>query len=452
MPFTPPYPPRKSVGGPLATLRAARDNFIAVLTPSMFEAETVHRKYLNQVLFFCNSPKTVRQVFIDDAANVEPKSQQMIHVLRPLLGNGLFVSEGAHWAKHRRIIAPLTHISRLAQFVPAMSGAVAHRAEQWRAARGTEIDILAEMAELTADVIGRAVFGGKLGVGAAKKIVQNFSAYQRTVGTLDLASMLGLPDYFPRWQSRATIRAAESIKALVSEMIAALDAIDPGEREGLVSMMLDAFRAEGVAPGDVRDEATVLLMAGHETTANTLAWAWYCLSQDEVSWNELRDELRSLGRPPVDLDDVERLRFTRAVIDETLRLFPPVPILARRSREDREIEGHHVPAGSFVAAVPWLLHRHKKLWREPDLFDPWRFMPNGGGAPDRYCYLPFSIGPRICTGMAFALTEAVICLATLAQVARPKLREGHPVMPCARLSLRPGEYLPMVLDAGALES
>ena len=138
------------------------------------------------------------------------------------------------------------------------------------------------------------------------------------------------------------------------------------------------------------------------------------------------------------------LPFTRAVIDETLRLYPPVPIQARVAAQSREIAGRHVPAGAIVMLVPWLLHRHPRLWTDPDAFRPDRFLPGGEGAP-RYAYVPFSIGPRVCTGAAFGVTESVLCLATLGQHIRPVLRPGWPVMPIARLSLRPGDSLPMRL-------
>ena len=450
MPFTPPFPSREPPRNALDVLRRARRNLISVFSEQSFSADTIAYRMLRQHTFICNSPETVRQVFVEDAANVEAKSPQMVHALRPLLGNGLFVSEGAHWAKHRRIVAPLTHISRLAEFLPAMTAAIAQRAARWQARMGTETDILADMAELTADAIGRALFGGRLGATAATEIVRSFSAYQKSVEQMDMLSMLNLPDSFPRWHGRATQRAATQIKTLVGSMIAGLDAAGEAEHGTLVSLMTDAFRAEGVAEADIRDEATVILMAGHETTANTLAWAWFCLSEDEASWHALAEEVRALGRPPSDLDDLKRLPFARAVIDETLRLFPPVPLLTRRSRLPRDVAGHAVPAGALVMIVPWLLHRHRKYWRNPDRFDPWRFMPGGDGVPDRYCYVPFSIGPRICSGMAFALTETVLCLATLAGIARPRLRSGHAVMPIARLSLRPGDHLPMTLTPGAL--
>jgi cytochrome P450 len=187
----------------------------------------------------------------------------------------------------------------------------------------------------------------------------------------------------------------------------------------------------------------VLLMAGHETTANTLAWAWYLLSQDDATWRRLTQEVDVLADAPASLQDVQHLTFTRAVIDETLRLYPPVPLQARRSAEARRIADRDVPANSIILLVPWLLHRHRLYWDQPDTFLPERFLPDGNGVPHRYAYVPFSIGPRICTGAAFALTETVLCLATLARQFRPVLRQGHEVMPVCRLSLRPGTSLPM---------
>jgi cytochrome P450 len=298
--------------------------------------------------------------------------------------------------------------------------------------------MLAEMAELTAAVISRAVFGGTLHNAAAAQIVRSFSAYQREVEQLDLLSLFGLPDYLPRWHSRSVRRHAASIHHVVDALLRdQLASGEPSIAHALATMLEDEA---------LRDEATVLLMAGHETTANTLAWAWYCLSQDHESWSRLASEVDALGHAPSSLDDVRQLPFTRAVIDETLRLFPPVPILARRARAARVIAGRQVPAGSIVMLVPWLLHRHERYWQAPDLFDPGRFMPGGSGVPDRYAYIPFSIGPRICTGAAFALTETVIALATLARHVRPRLRPGHAVMPTCRLTLRPGDTLPMRLE------
>ena len=196
-------------------------------------------------------------------------------------------------------------------------------------------------------------------------------------------------------------------------------------------------------------------MAGHETTANTLAWAWFLVSQAPEVEARLHAELDAvLGEDPPTLRDVARLPFTRAVIDETLRLYPPVPILAREALEAEEIRGRPVPKGSLVMVVPWLLHRHKHLWDEPDHFKPDRFLDGSPEPVSKFAYVPFSIGPRICAGLSFGVTESVLSLAILAQRFRLRLRPGHVVEPVCRLTLRPGETLPMRVerrDAVAVE-
>jgi cytochrome P450 len=189
----------------------------------------------------------------------------------------------------------------------------------------------------------------------------------------------------------------------------------------------------------------VLFMAGHETTANTLAWALFLLSQDPASAERLAEEVRAaLGDRVATLADLPHLPFTRAVVEETLRLFPPVPLLSREALGPDMIGGRAVRRGTIVLVCPWLLHRKPSLWDQPDAFLPDRFMP-GAPKPPRHAYIPFSTGPRICTGQHLGLAEATICLAALAGRFRFVLEPGAQVMPVARLTLRPGERLPMRL-------
>jgi cytochrome P450 len=196
-----------------------------------------------------------------------------------------------------------------------------------------------------------------------------------------------------------------------------------------------------------RNEAVTLLMAGHEASANATAWAWFLLSQAPGAARLRAEADAALGdRRAASWEDLPRLPFTRAVVEETLRLYPPVPLLARCASAPMEIGGHAVPRGGLVLAVPWLLHRNSRLWEEPDRFLPGRFL---AGRPQRHSYIPFSLGPRVCTGAQFALAETVICLATLARRFAPRLAPGARVMPVCRLTLRPGEALPMLLDRAA---
>jgi cytochrome P450 len=192
----------------------------------------------------------------------------------------------------------------------------------------------------------------------------------------------------------------------------------------------------------------VIFMAGHETTANTLAWAWYLLSNCRKSRTRLQKELDVVlgGRTPT-FKDVAKLPYTKAVIEETLRLYPPVPILAREAMADTTISGKKIPKGSLVMVVPWLMHRSPALWYRPDLFNPSRFINPKAKKPNKYGYVPFSIGPRICAGLQFGMTEAILSLAILAQDFELRMKDGIDVQPVARLTLRPGENLPMTLHS-----
>lgn len=398
---------------------------------------------LRRSLFICNSPDTVKQVFIDDAENFERKSPQQRHALRPLIGDGLFVSDGPLWRERRKAIAPLTHVSRLAELTPAMTLVATERVALWQKCAGQEIDALGQMAEMTADIICRTIFGSQLGHVAAKNVVEAFSDYQALIGQMDLISLLGLPDFIPRMHNRRIRGSAERIHVVLDGLTAEI--LHAGRRDE--PSLIRSLTISGLSPEAIRNEASVLFMAGHETTANTLAWAWFLLSQDAEAEARVHAEVDALDGHAATYADLPRLAFTRAVIEETLRLFPPVPIQARETRDARVIAGRQVPAGAIMMLVPWLLHRHKLFWEQPDAFVPGRFMPGGSGVPSRYAYVPFSLGPRICLGAAFGLTEAILCLATLAGAFRLRLRPGWDVMPVCRLSLRPGDQLPMRLEA-----
>lgn len=439
MAFIPPFPPRpKQDLPPLTLLRTARENLVAIWPEECFSLPFFGHKLLRRQIFVCNSPETVRQAFIDDPDNMDRKSPQQRHALKPLIGDGLFVSDGALWRERRKMVAPLTHISRLPALGPIITAAAADRLALWRARAGQQVDVLAHMAQLAADIICRVIFGAGTGIEVAETVVSAFTEYQALIGQMDLLSLIGLPDMIPRLHSPRVRRSAARIQTIIARLIA------QGTHEA--SWVASLIAESGLTPHALRNEVAVLFMAGHETSANTMAWVWYLLSQDPETEARLHAEVDALGGRPATYADLPRLRFTRAVIEETLRLFPPVPIQARQNRARCTLGGREVPANSIVMLVPWLLHRNPELWSEPDSFTPDRFMPGGSGLPSRYAYVPFSIGPRICTGMAFALAETVICIATLAQHIRPRLAPGATVMPSARLSLRPGERLPMRLE------
>jgi cytochrome P450 len=450
--FLPPYPERPREPLPVRTMIAmARRNFLGVFDEKNFEYQFFSTRLLNRQAFVCNSPDTVAQAFITLHDSFERKTPQMRYALAPLVGNGLFISDGALWKQRRRIVAPIVHVSRLPVFAPTMVEAAAETAERWAGLpEGAPIDALREMATLTAEIICRTIFGPRLGAEHATEIVASFSAYQGEVRHLDLAYMMGVPDWLPRFQPRSVRQAARRIHRVLDHIIGLCEERLAGGEPSMIGMLLEARDPETGDKLDreaLRNEAAVIFMAGHETTANSLAWSWYLLSQAPDAEARLHAELDAVvGKRLPTLDDVPALVFTRAVFEEAIRLYPPIPVLGRQALRDEVIRNRPIPKGSLVAVIPWLLHRHKLLWDEPDHFVPERFLPENAAARQRYSYVPFSVGPRVCAGQAFGLTEAILCLATLAQRARLRLAPGTVVEPVGRLSLRPGDTLPMLVE------
>ncbi|MBE7247345.1 MAG: cytochrome P450 [Actinomycetospora chiangmaiensis] len=433
-------------------LRLARRNLIAVWPEETFSKPVFGHRIFRKNVVVANSPEAVKQSFVDGVAAIERKTTQQRSALKPLIGDGLFISDGDTWRRRRKLVAPVTHIAKLPNLTGGISAGAWAQVGEWDALpAGAEIDALAAMAHLTAGIICTTIFGRDLGTDAARTVVSAFSVYQKLIGQLDVLSLLGVPDILPRFQGLRIRAAAKRIHAILDGLIGTILADDRKGEASLLRAMSEAPLAGTDAPMDrraFRNEASVLFMAGHETTANTLAWAWFLLSQDPGTEARLHAEVdAALGIDgPARFEDLERLPFTRAVIEETLRLYPPVPLQARQATAPLRIIDRQVNKGDIVILNAWTLHRHKKLWADPDSFVPDRFLPGGSGVPSRYAYVPFSIGPRICTGAAFGLTEAVLCLATLSRQFRLTLRPGWAVEPVCRLSLRPGERLPMRVE------
>lgn len=442
--FVPPFPERLAARlPPLALLRRFRRDMLSVWHERHFEEAFFATRLLARRVFVCNSPETAQAAFITLNHAFERKSPQLRHALEPLIGDGVFIADGLTWQARRPAVARATHRAALPALAPAMVGAVAARRDAW-AARGADapVDMLAEMGGLAAEAICRALFGPATvaaAAGAPARMADAFTRYLARVAWEDLPSLLGLPDWVPRFQRRRVRPEVAEIHAEIGRLVGAALA-DPGP-----SLIRAMATPGGLDLEALRDEAATLFLAGHETTGNALAWAWYLLAEDPGSAARLRAEARAvLGGRTAGLEDLPRLPFARAVVEETLRLYPPVPVLAREAVAEAEIAGRRIPRGAMVLVVPWLLHRHRALWDRPDHFLPERFLPGAPPRP-RHAFLPFGLGPRVCTGAHFALAEAVIALASLAQDVAPRLAPGLRVAPLCRLTLRPGAALPMLL-------
>jgi len=457
--FIPAMPPRLPNNTPTwLKLLKSRNNLVANWNENDFESLIFSFDILKQRYIVCNDAAHVKHVFLDAHDNYDPKSPQMRRALKPLLGDGLFASDGDLWRARRAACAPALRSELLPQFIPIMVETAHEMAESWKQLKNRKIDVLSEMGKLTARIIGRTIFGDNTSLDEAERVVKGFSRYQRSIEQMDLASTLGVPAL--KWlenplRKRQGQKAASEVQAVIDKIIARHHN-DPERRSknnNLLSLFLNtaggaAEKDGGACPfNDVaaRNEAIVMFMAGHETTANTLAWAWYLLASCPHYRTELTNELdQVLGNRLPDLNDVGELPVTRAIIEETMRLYPPVPLLSREARGDDQISNTIVRKGDIILVIPWLLHRHNKHWEQPNAFRPERFYPNAK-RPDRFIYIPFSVGHRVCLGQRFGLTEAIICLAMLAQRFRLDLSPGQRVDISCRLTLRPEGGLPMTI-------
>jgi cytochrome P450 len=424
-----------------------RQDMLTIWWEHAYINKSMATKVLGRNIIIANSPESVKYVLMTNNDNYERKSPQMRRALEYLLGDGLFISDGDTWKFRRQMIAPIIHKNRLPNFAPLMVEAAGELADRWQMqGEDVEVNMLVEMASLTSEIIARTVFGRDLGRAHALDVIEGFTRYQALVDQFNIGYFLGLDDGMPMFKGPRIRKATKMVHNVVDGIIAE-HLEGRGDDSSMITMLLNSVDADikqKLTPVALRNEALTIFMAGHETTAATLAWAWYLLSQYPWVEQKLHQELDQLleGRAPT-LADVSKLNFTRAVIEETLRLYPPVPVLSRQARDEDEIAGHRVKKADLVLVIPWLLHRHRRYWQAPDHFHPERFLQAKRPAP--YSYIPFSIGPRICSGAAFGLTETILCLAALAQKFQPRLVPGWEVETSCRLTLRPKGGLPMHL-------
>ena len=375
--------------------------------------------------------------------------------LRALVGNGLLTSEGETWRRHRRLVQPVFSRRQVAQFGPHMTAAAGRLAGRWAGLPdGSLVDVAREMSALTLEVAGLALFGADL-TGDAAEMSRAMAVGQRAA----ILTMLLPVSWGPRSTrmvkaaSRWLSRTPGGIDGVVARLIAGRRASGAagGQPGDLLDVLLAARDEQGrpLTDTEIGDELATFLLAGHETSANTLAWAFTLLSAYPQARQQLEEELAAvLGDRDPTASDVTRLPWARAVVSETLRLYPPAWTIERDALAGDNVAGVPVPGRSLVVISPYLVHRHPDFWPDPAGFDPRRFLPGGHGDPaarHRYAFIPFGGGRRACVGAAFAELETVIALATLGRRFRLDLTASGLPQPLAHVTLRPGRHLPMLL-------
>jgi cytochrome P450 len=430
-------------------LRAVRENALATHKSENFSADIVTNRILWRRTFIINEPSAIRHVLLDNAANYT-KSEIGRRLLEPGLGRGLLTSEGETWRRHRRIMAPAFDPRSIAGYAPIMTDVTEALLAKWdELPAPREVDVAAAMMQATLHIISRAMFSSDSD--EIVDVVENgVNQYQTNVRPR-LLDLLHFPEWFTNLVSPLPTRGIfDEFDRKVDRLLAERGRAPDAEPKDLLARLIAARDTEtggGMTAKEVRDQVVTIFMAGHETTSQALSWTWYLLSQHPASEAKLHDELAgALGGRTPRYEDIPKLRYARMVIEESMRLYPPAHTISRSPIAADEILGQRIPPRAEVLIVPWLLHRKPSLWENPDRFDPERFAPEPAAERPRFAYIPFGGGPRICIGAAFAMAEAILILATIAQRYRLRLKPGFPVEPQGLITLRPRNGLRMLLE------
>jgi cytochrome P450 len=408
-------------------------------------------RFIFWTAYFVSSPSFIKYVLQENHRNYNKQNMDYRN-LKPLIGEGLLTSDGDFWLRQRRLVQPAFHKMRIHAFGRLMTETTLELVERWeKPAQPEPVDITMEMMRLTLSIVGKALFSRDLSEEAA--IVGDAFSVANEEISLRFRSFMNPPSWVPTRRNRGFKLALKSLNKVVDEIITArraeLDKVGNRKDQDLLSMLLNAKdenSGEGMTDSQLRDEVMTLLLAGHETTANTLSWAWYLLSQNPQAEHRLHEELKHVldGRTPT-IDDLPRLEYTRAVIQETLRLYPPAWMISRKAIQEDEFNGYLIPAGAIIEISPFVTHRHPRYWTNPDHFIPERFHNNRLEKREPFAYFPFGGGPRLCIGRDFAMAEAQLVLATIASRYCLELVPGHPVEPEPLITLRPKYGLQMVI-------
>jgi unspecific monooxygenase len=436
--LVPPVPPRAPDSmTAFGRIRALRENPILAWGQRSYEEDIIRSRLLGRSSFILNTPDSIRHVLVDNYENYA-RTPFAIRVLRPILGEGLLTAEGRAWKHQRRTLAPAFTPRAVGTLVPHMVAATDETIAKLQAASNGPVDLREVMQRMTLEIAGRTMFSfGMDRHGAAlRDFVMEYGEKLARPHFLDLLLPLSWPSPQDFARVRFRKRWTQFVAMLMAERRAAgkNEGAPPRDLFDLMGAARDPETGDAFTDEQLGDEVATMILAGHETTATALFWSLYLLALDPATQDQLAAEVK--GATVNDASDIERLKFTRAVVDETMRLYPPVFLIARAASAPDAIAGMAVKKNNVVLVSPWLLHRHEKLWREPNAFIPSRFMPPAP-PPDRFAYMPFGVGARVCIGAHFALVEATLALAKLIGAFRVEMLDKEPVMPVGVVTTQP---------------
>lgn len=448
--LSPPAPmPRARALGPISLLRVLANNPLEAWTEAHFERPIVMGGLSIGRVAVVSEPAAIRRVLMANVGNYQ-KDWLQRRVLSGVLANGLLTVEDDQWKLQRRALAPLFSRKTVLAFTTAMVEAAEALVERLHQREGQVVDFANEATRITVDVLERTIFSDGFGR-SPDEVRAAVTAYFDTVGRIDPLDVLGVPTIVPRPNRRKLRPTLRFFEQTIDEIIATrqrrLAANPTSVPRDILTLLLEARDPDtGKALSDIEIRANILtfIAAGQETTANCITWTLYLLSQAR-EWRE-----RVLAEADREFDGAidglaDRLIVTRAVIDETNRLYPPITAISRMALGTDELAGEHIKPGTMIVIAPYVLHRHRALWTKPNSFDPNRFYGDARETIDRFSYLPFGVGPRICIGAAFAIQEASIMVATIMRHFTLEMVPGFTPWPVQKVTLRPQGGLPMIV-------
>jgi len=388
--------------------------------------------------YLVNQPELIKTV-LKERPDDFPKSDRIGEGLRPLLGNSVFLTNGETWKRQRRIIDPAFEGGRLRDTFPAMWDAAEAAVQRLDQHAGDVIEIEAETSHAAADVIFRTLFSIPIDHHLARDVFDEFKTYQRSQPILNIAAFIPLPRWLPRLFRRDTRSSAAKIRRLITDLtearMAEIEAgTAPADLATKIMTTADPLDGKRFTTQEMVDQVAIFFLAGHETSASALAWTLYLVATHPDWQDRLAEEAQAIET--CDFSVMSKLRLSRDVFREALRLYPPVPMMVRETTCPEAFRGRKIKAGAQVVISPWHLHRQERLWNNPDGFDPARWQTENGQQCGRDAYLPFSAGARVCPGAGFAMVEGPLILSRILRDFKVEAVEGRVPVPVAHLTVR----------------
>lgn len=451
-PFVPPHPkPRTRPPTRLELIRTTMRNPIEIWGEPSYTKPYIHVRFMGDTVLIANHPELVRHVLIDNARNYRMARVRQL-ILRPILRDGLLTAEGETWKRSRKAMAPVFTPRHIRGFADMMKARIGTFLDRFRESDGQVRDISHDMTELTFAVLSATLFSDDVAAGGTD-FAEDVDRLLSTMGRVDPLDLLQAPEWLPRLRRLRGRGVLEKFRTVVRDTMAARrqkmqddpDAVP----EDFLKLLLDAEGPDGLTPGEVEDNLITFIGAGHETTARALGWTLYCLANAPQERALLEEEIAAvLADDPPPVEWLDRMPKTRAAFEEAMRLYPPAPTINREAVADETFtfgDGTTIAIErrTTVLVMPWVLHRHRLYWDDPDAFRPSRFWPENREAIDRFQYLPFGAGPRVCIGSTFALQEAVIALALILDEFRLEPTPGLNPWPVQKLTVQAQNGLPM---------